>query len=149
MKKFVFMSVLMVFMVLSINLDFKSEKPQSFNLISISKVYAQDVVPVKIEVKEVVAEVSVIEIPEWVGSVVVFLKGVPYIGPYLVKALSYMGILAIVFTFLATLLMSISSLLLALDKAQIAPSWLGKAKKWIDILAKYAKYLSIYNVKKE
>ena len=94
-------------------------------------------------------EDSKLEIPSWLGSVILFGEGIPTVGPVITKALGYMGILAAVLTFLASLLMGISGILVMLGANKSgSPAWLKQAKKYVDYGVEIAKYLSMFNKQK-
>ncbi len=87
--------------------------------------------------------------PEWLASVILFLKSVPYVGPALVVAFKWAGILSGAMT--AISLAAISFLRIP----ELAARWAGAkdlADK-IDAVAKkvlpWLKYLSMFNVQKE
>lgn len=101
----------------------------------------------KVQVASDVQE-SKLEIPMWVGSIVMFIQSAPVVGPHLVKALSFCGIAAGILTLLATILMGLSGIIGILSKGKATPKWLIATKKWLDYGIQIVKYLSIYNVQK-
>lgn len=89
-----------------------------------------------------------LEIPMWVGSIVMFIQSTPVVGPHIVKALSFAGIAAGILTLFATILMGLSGIMGILSKGKASPKWLLTAKKWLDYAVQIVKYLSMYNVQK-
>jgi uncharacterized membrane protein YkvI len=95
-------------------------------------------------------EDSRLEIPVWVGSVVMFLESIPTVGPFITKALGFMGLAAAILTFLASLLMGVSGILVMLGANKDgSPKWLKDAKKYVDWAVDITKYLSMFNKQKK
>ena len=160
MKKLMvlFLGMFMLGSVANLTVD----KNVSFNLDLVSTAYAQEAEApaeeAKVEIED--RDISIatasdledgkLEIPAWVGSVILFAESIPTVGPYITKALGYMGILAAVLTFLASLLMGLSGLLVMLGAEKAgSPKWLKDAKKWVDYGVELAKYLSMFNKQKK
>lgn len=148
--------VLGVLMLGSITTTFDT-KVTSLELFPV--VYAQEAdapAEVKVEDREVTLSVaddiadSKLEIPIWVGSVVMFLETIPTVGPFITKALGYMGLAAALLTFLASILMGVSGLLVAFGaNKEGSPKWLKDAKKYVDWATDIVKYLSMFNKQKK
>lgn len=87
--------------------------------------------------------------PEWLAMVLSFLQTVPYVGPYLVTVLKWLGVLASVMTAVSTAAM------IALKALEGAVVWAGWAKgeaavEWLqkNVLPKL-QWFSVYNVQKK
>jgi len=129
----------------------------------VGTVYAQEEAPapapvepapaVEVEDREVSIPVAAdmvdhtLEIPAWVSSVLMFVQGIPKVGPVLSQIISYAGMAAVALTFLASILMGVSGMLGIFTKKEESPKILKDAKKYVDYAIEVAKYLSMYNKK--
>ncbi len=150
MKKLLSVTLLLIFLGFNFTLPESSAQDVLTSEIAsvVDSVKSSEVVSTVETVKTVVA-VNKVDIPEWAGSVIVFLKGAPVVGPYLVKILSYMGMIAAFLTLVSSLLMALSGFLAVLSKGKSSRSWIRKAKKYLDWGTQYAKYLSMFNTQKD
>lgn len=149
--------VLSLVFTLAIFSTFSVNKNHTVNLKPLTA-YAQEASPAAIEVVAANAEIQVaqdlikdnkFEIPAWAGSIVMFVSSVPQIGPLVTKALAFMAVISAILTLLSTLLMGLSGIMAMISKHPASPAWMIKAKNVLDILIKWAKYLSMYNVQKK
>lgn len=125
------------------------ELPYTNNTALIETVHAQDSVERSVEV-ETAADMpdGSIEIPQWVDGFVLVLRDIPYVGPYVLAIIKYASIISAILTMLSSLLMGISGILSKITK-ESSPSWMKKAKSWLDKFIDISKYLSMFNVQKK
>lgn len=89
------------------------------------------------------------EIPSWIAPVVMWLQGVPTVGPILVEVLKWLGLLAAVLTALSTFMMALSKAVVGVAGMAGFVAFAEKAQKFFDVALKYAKYFSMFNVQKK
>lgn len=87
--------------------------------------------------------------PEWLASILLFIKGLPYAGPVLIQIFKWSGVLAVVMTTLSVAVITL------LKIPEVAARWAGAASvaDKIEAFGKkvipWLKYLSMFNVQKE
>lgn len=89
------------------------------------------------------------EVPSWVATVLAFLQGMPYVGPFLTGLLKWAVLASAIMTAISTCAMAILALL------QGVSQWAGLVKiqaalAWVEAnVMPWLKYLSMYNVQKK
>lgn len=87
--------------------------------------------------------------PEWLGGVLVWLKTIPTVGPYIVSILGWIATIVTIFTTLSIAAQAI------LKSLEIPLRWSGASqiadaiKKFHDKVMPWLKYLSGFNVQKK
>lgn len=138
MKTFLSLTIALMFMLLAANMAFPQETA-----------VVETVTTVAVEKAPLVPIIDgVVQLPEWVGSIIEFLKSVPYVGPVLVQVLKWIGIIASIFTALSLFLQAFCSILVGaagVVKAKAFADWVSKVS---GVILPWLKYLSMFNVKK-
>ena len=96
---------------------------------------------------EVVAENAAV-LPEWVGQIVIFLTGIPTIGPILVLVIKWVAIITAVLTVVSATVQSLSTILVASGHFLGLKKFADFIAKWSGKLLPYLKWFSAFNVKK-
>lgn len=86
--------------------------------------------------------------PEWVGAILLWLKSIPTVGPYIVIALKWIATIGTVFTVLATAASTILKLPEIIARVSGAEALADKIKAFHDKVMPWLRYLSIYNQQK-
>lgn len=89
------------------------------------------------------------EIPSWIAPVVMWLQSVPTVGPILVEVLKWLGLVAAVLTALSAFLMALAKATTGIAQLAGFVAFAEKAQKFFDVVLKYTKYLSMFNVQKK
>ncbi len=89
---------------------------------------------------------EITEPPQWMKAAIAFALKMPYVGPILVQALQWMGVVSALLTALAGLLLGLGMLLQKLGKSI---SFLVKIKDFLDKVYPYVAWLSMLNVQKK
>lgn len=100
------------------------------------RVFADDIVPP-------------VEVPTWLDAVIRFITGVPVVGPFLLEALKWVGIVAAIFTAITTLFMSLAKAFEKLAFGVGFYEFANKIKAFYDKVYPWLAYLSVYNVPKK
>lgn len=87
--------------------------------------------------------------PAWFMPVVNLVVGLPYVGPYLLVAIKYLGLLASVLTILSATVQALLILPEVAARFMGAPKLADQIKSVSDVVLPYLKYFSMYNVQKK
>jgi hypothetical protein len=88
------------------------------------------------------------EVPAWLKIVMDFITGIPYVGPVVLTALKWMGVVAAVMTGAATLIGSVAKALSALGTAMGFVKFSESVDAALAKVWPYIAWLSMYNVQK-
>lgn len=87
--------------------------------------------------------------PEWLSAVLDLVVSIPVVGPIVVTALKYVGLVAALLTALTTFVHSVSTAVAAVFQAAGLGNVAQKLLKLRDTVYPYLAYLSVYNVQKQ
>ena len=93
-------------------------------------------------------DIMITDVPAWFDMVMKMVLSVPYVGPFLMSCLKYIGIVAAVMTAISSSFMLVSK---SLEKLALGTGFVAiadKIKKVYDLIFPWVGYLSIYNVPK-
>lgn len=94
-------------------------------------------------------EAAPTEVPSWLQFAMDMLVAVPVVGPVILAALKYLGVLAAVMTALSTGLMVIAKALQATGQALGLVEFSKKVDEFYRAVYPYVAWLSVYNAKKK
>ena len=92
---------------------------------------------------------EVTEVPAWLEFVMNLVVSVPVVGPAILEALKWLGVVSAVATALSTGLMAIAKALQALGQALGFVEFAAKVDALYRAIYPYLAWLSIYNAKKK
>lgn len=102
------------------------------------------------------ADGDVAQAPEWLGAILTFVAGVPYVGPVIVEVMKWLGVIASVMTALSLgvqgvlmALAGLASLSGKLTGLESLKSAAEKIKEWSDKILPWLRYVSVFNVQKK
>ena len=101
---------------------------------------------------QVMGDTSVVpaveEVPAWLKIVMDFITGIPYVGPIVLTALKWLGVIASILTGLATLIGGVAKALSALGTALGFVRFAESVDATLAKVWPYIAWLSMYNVQK-
>lgn len=87
--------------------------------------------------------------PVWLSTIILFVQGLPVVGPIIIEVCKWLGVLTTVATLLSAMIQTMLTI------PQILAVWAGaqgladKIKKISDLILPWLKYLSMFNVQKK
>lgn len=94
------------------------------------------------------AEVAATEVPGWLQFLMDLLVGIPVVGPILLEALKWLGVVSAVMTAVSTSLTLVAKALQVLGQALGFQQFAAKIEGIYNAIWPYLAWLSVYNSKK-
>jgi hypothetical protein len=88
------------------------------------------------------------EVPAWLKMVMDFITAIPYVGPVVLTALKWIGVVAAVLTGVATLIGGVAKALSTIGEFLGFVTFANTVEAWLAKVWPYIAWLSMYNVQK-